>query len=76
MGTVNGGHIDCGGLDIKPGSLHYAARRTNTVRKKKPGRFGREDRESIAAAPKGDFAANEKAAQVDSARLLRSGPMW
>jgi hypothetical protein len=35
--------IDLASRPILPGSLHYAARRTKTVRKKKPGRSGRDD---------------------------------
>ncbi len=34
---------DLGGAAKLPRSLHYATRRTHTVRGKKPGRFGRDD---------------------------------
>src|SRR5579864_8730416 len=37
------GHSDLGGAVRLPRSLHYAARRTKTVRKKEPGRSGRDD---------------------------------
>jgi len=37
------GHVDLGGVLRLPRSLHYATRRTDTVRGKKPGRFGRDD---------------------------------
>src|SRR5712671_6639000 len=38
------GLIDLGGAGILPRSLHCATRRTKNVRKKNPGRFGRDDR--------------------------------
>jgi hypothetical protein len=40
----------CSGDSMLPKSLHYAARRTQIVRRKKPGRSGREDNKRNGAS--------------------------
>ena len=49
--------IDRGKATALPRSLHYATRRTKTVRKKKPGRFGRDDRKGGAHTGAHDVGA-------------------
>jgi len=43
------GPIDRGDGGALPRSLHYAVRRTKTVRRKKPARSGRDDRLAVLA---------------------------
>jgi hypothetical protein len=57
------GLIDRGRAAALPRSLHCATRRTQTVRKKKPGRSGRDDRKGSGA-------------QGLSARKSRVVPQW
>jgi len=39
----------CSGVQTKPRSLHRASQRSKAERKKKPGRFGREDKVRVSA---------------------------